>query len=177
MGRDPDTPGEAGDKLGTMDTPGRSLVVGASSGQGRAASGGPHRPHREGTEATTRGMTVMHGRADGQLLQLIFSLWASEQVVPRKPREEERPLRWPPARPSPEATSRSGLPPSTPPPRRPQGSPRLSVLVTICCGGCQGNHLLFLFIAHMRRLWKGSGMVGPGVILEVMPSGLYWGPW
>lgn len=55
---------------------------------------------------------------------------------------------------------------------RSQGFPRLSMLVTICCGGCQGNHLLFLYVAHMTRLWKGSGMVGPGLILEAMPSGL-----
>lgn len=35
-----------------------------------------------------------------------------------------------------------------------------------------GNHLLFLYVVHMTWLWKGSGMVSPGIILEVVPSGL-----
>lgn len=118
--------------------------------------------------------------ADGQLLQPSFPLWASEQVVSRKPRGEERQLRWPPARPRQDSYQSEWAFFSS----RPQGFPRLSVLVTICCGGCQGNHLLFLYVAHMTRLWKGSGMVGPGggdaqqALLETLVRGwaLWWGP-
>lgn len=55
--------------------------------------------------------------------------------------------------------------------------PRTVLAGASCCGGCQGNHLLFLYVLHVTRLRKGSGVVGPGQVLEAMPSGLGWTPW
>lgn len=51
------------------------------------------------------------------------------------------------------------------------------MLVTIWCGGCQGNHLLLLYVPHMTKLQKGPGMVSLGMSLKAMPSGLSWRHW